>query len=393
MAAWNVRGMCSKEMQKEAKKFIKDEKLSIYAPLETHIKEKQLQRIYGFVYDRWNWVSDIKECERGCRIIVGWKEEDVNNVSLNIKDHSESGSCKISDMIDFPECIEHSEVEDLNCLGIYFTWVQSRHDPSSGILKKIDRVLGNVDFMSLFTNSHAIFLPHLASDHSSAILDKWKIQVKYKVVKKLKALKFHMKAVSWSYGNLHEKVIEWREKLQVIQRNVDKDPHNASLKKQEEVILKEYNTAKQDEDKLLVQKAKIDWLCDGDRNSKFFHNAKRSVSDEEVKAALFGICDNKAPRLDGYTAKFYKKAWPTIGSDVCDAIKEFFKTRKILGEVNATLITLVPKSSTPQRVSDYRLIACCNVLYNIISKILTNRIKKALCKVVNPSQSAFIPGR
>nr|GEZ65719.1 hypothetical protein [Tanacetum cinerariifolium]GFA85833.1 hypothetical protein [Tanacetum cinerariifolium] len=33
----------------------------------------------------------------------------------------------------------------------------------------------------------------------------------------------------------------------------------------------------------------------------------RSVSYEEVKAALYDICDNKAPRTDGYTAKFYKK--------------------------------------------------------------------------------------
>ncbi|GKD96686.1 RNA-directed DNA polymerase, eukaryota, reverse transcriptase zinc-binding domain protein [Tanacetum coccineum] len=65
----------------------------------------------------------------------------------------------------------------------------------------------------------------------------------------------------------------------------------------------------------------------------------------------------------------------------------------MLWEVNATLITLVPKSKTPLKVSDYRPISCCNVLYKIISKILINRIKNALCKLVNPNQSAFIPGR
>ncbi|GKB59328.1 RNA-directed DNA polymerase, eukaryota, reverse transcriptase zinc-binding domain protein [Tanacetum coccineum] len=70
------------------------------------------------------------------------------------------------------------------------------------------------------------------------------------------------------------------------------------------------------------------------------------VSDVEVKEAPFDICDNKAPGPDGYTTKFYKKAWSVIGKEVCDAIKEFFKTGKLLGEVNATLITLVPKSKT-----------------------------------------------
>ncbi|GJT19452.1 hypothetical protein Tco_0878158 [Tanacetum coccineum] len=83
----------------------------------------------------------------------------------------------------------------------------------------------------------------------------------------------------------------------------------------------------------------------------------RSVSDEVVKAALFDICDNKAPGPDGYTAKFYKKSWSIVGRDVCNAVKEFFRKGRMLGEVNATLITLVPKSSTPQKVSDYRPIA------------------------------------
>lgn len=38
-----------------------------------------------------------------------------------------------------------------------------------------------------------------------------------------------------------------------------------------------------------------------------------------------------------------KKSWNLVGKDVCYAIKEFFKTNKLLGEVNATLVTLVPE--------------------------------------------------
>ncbi|GJU90456.1 hypothetical protein Tco_1302879 [Tanacetum coccineum] len=150
---------------------------------------------------------------------------------------------------------------------------------------------------------------------------------------------------SWKFGNIFEKVIEWKEKLQIIQRKVDQDPHNSILKKHEADILKEYCAARKDEEKLLLQKAKIDWLSDGDKNSKFFHSVMKgrahrsrieTVNDEngvskyvsvaeecalnlcvsqmrrlrlcgkfdvEIKKDLFDICDNKAPGPDGYSAK------------------------------------------------------------------------------------------
>ena len=53
----------------------------------------------------------------------------------------------------------------------------------------------------------------------------------------------------------------------------------------------------------------------------------------------------------------------------CKAIKEFFDTGKLLGELNATILSLVTKCKTPCKVTDYRPIACCNVVYKGISKI------------------------
>ncbi|GKB50964.1 RNA-directed DNA polymerase, eukaryota, reverse transcriptase zinc-binding domain protein [Tanacetum coccineum] len=119
----------------------------------------------------------------------------------------------------------------------------------------------------------------------------------------------------------------------------------------------------------------------------------RVVSDVEIKNAMFEIEDSKAPCPDCYTACFYKSAWSIVGKEVCQAIKDFFSNGKLLGEVNATLISLVPKIPTLARVSDFRPIACCNVLYKCISKILTSRIKGVLGSLVGENQSAFIEGR
>ena len=44
-------------------------------------------------------------------------------------------------------------------------------------------------------------------------------------------------------------------------------------------------------------------------------------------------------------------------------------------------------------MKDFRPIACCNVLYKVVSKILANRLKEILLRIITQNQSAFVKGR
>ncbi|XP_020272640.1 uncharacterized protein LOC109847811 [Asparagus officinalis] len=117
------------------------------------------------------------------------------------------------------------------------------------------------------------------------------------------------------------------------------------------------------------------------------------VSKDEITKAIFSMSDDKAPGPDGYGVSFFKGAWSIIGEDVTQAIMEFFNSGKLLGTINSTSITLIPKVNCPKTPTDFRPISCCNCLYKFISKILVNKIKPVMGYLVNDAQSAFVEGR
>uniref|UniRef100_A0A1U7VD07 Uncharacterized protein LOC104212194 n=1 Tax=Nicotiana sylvestris TaxID=4096 RepID=A0A1U7VD07_NICSY len=88
-----------------------------------------------------------------------------------------------------------------------------------------------------------------------------------------------------------------------------------------------------------------------------------------------------------------EKAWPIVKDEVTGAVMEFFTTGKLYRAINCTAITLVPKVPKPKTIKEFRTIACCTILYKMISKILEARIQGIISTIINESQAGFIPGR
>lgn len=116
-------------------------------------------------------------------------------------------------------------------------------------------------------------------------------------------------------------------------------------------------------------------------------------SKEEINEALWSINDNKSLGPDGFNSFFVKKAWSIVGKEICMVVQDFFQNGKMLKQTNSTAITLIPKVICPQSLNDFRPISCCNVIYKMISKILSGRLRGILTDIIQLNQSAFIPGR
>ncbi|KAL5572899.1 hypothetical protein UlMin_022496 [Ulmus minor] len=114
---------------------------------------------------------------------------------------------------------------------------------------------------------------------------------------------------------------------------------------------------------------------------------------DDVREAVFQMAPSKSPGADGMSALFYQRFWPVVGEDVTEACLGFTNRGLPLGNINETIITLIPKIKNPSRITEFRPISLCNVLYKIISKMLANRLRKVMNYIISVEQSAFIPGR
>ena len=128
-------------------------------------------------------------------------------------------------------------------------------------------------------------------------------------------------------------------------------------------------------------------------NVKMQEILSREYSVDEIKAVLFQMGPTKAPGPDGMNALFYQKIWHIVGDDVVATVLDFLTTGNMNSDLNYTHIVLIPKVKSPEKMSDYRPINLCNVIYKIISKVMANRLKQILPQLISHTQSAFVSGR
>ncbi|KAL0292350.1 UNVERIFIED_CONTAM: hypothetical protein Sradi_6992200 [Sesamum radiatum] len=355
-----------------------------------------------------------------------------------------------SAMADFREFITETGLIHLPFTGCPYSWHNSS-EGSRSLWRRLDRVLVNEIWLVLWPRASYLCALPGTSDHSPLILQGsvhrsfggmfrfdnflaeqpgflesvqgvWRHRIfgnkMYGVMCRLKSLKSVFRAQRKIKGNLAKNVSLARDFLEKAQLLFDTYKENILYQLVQWCRMRVYqiqNTAGQ----LVSESAQVasefisffQSLLGGTRTRRTLNlvflqphlqhtltSEEASalllpVSQAEVKAAFFDISVDSAPGPDGYTSAFFKAAWPVIGNDICAAVAEFFISGQLLKQLNATLLVLIPKVQLPVRVSEFRPIACCNVMYKAIAKIIVGRIQPVLHSLINYSQNAFVPGR
>jgi len=188
---------------------------------------------------------------------------------------------------------------------------------------------------------------------------------------KLKALKSKLK--TWNvevFGNVERNKRKLLEELQAVETVED------SRALVEEEIHKKLEVVSELERCLLLeevcwrQKSRVRWLKEGDKCTKFFHSiANLNRRYNSIDSLLIGDSISSTP------------------AEIGDAREVFEKS------LNASFISLIPKTPGALSLKDFRPISLVGGIYKIIAKVLANRLKTVMDKVISKSQSAFIKGR
>lgn len=116
----------------------------------------------------------------------------------------------------------------------------------------------------------------------------------------------------------------------------------------------------------------------------------KTPSDDEIQSAMFDINPYKAPGPDEMTSLFFQKYWGITAEVVRHTVKDIFSNGTMDPRLNQTNICLIPKTKRPTEMTEFRPISLCNVSYKVISKVMSNRLRKCLPKIISETQSAFV---
>lgn len=92
----------------------------------------------------------------------------------------------------------------------------------------------------------------------------------------------------------------------------------------------------------------------------------KEVSMQEVEEAVMTMPLGKSPWLDGFTIDLFNTFWSFIKEDVHAIVENSRRNKTVMGDFNATFLTLIPKDEGAYSTNWFRP----TYLFNSICKII-----------------------
>ncbi|XP_017635935.1 uncharacterized protein LOC108478000 [Gossypium arboreum] len=365
---WNVRRLGSPQAVRRLQHMLKFHHPQIFFFMETKLNANRIEgvrRRYGFFNN----------------VDVPAEGGDFNDILFG---HEKQGDLPREEvrMEAFRRTLDDCQLVDIGFSGPWFTWERGLITDQN-IKKRIDRRVATDGWLQLFPTYSLRHLPYSFSDHCHLLIET-------------------------NEGELNRRHARFRRLNRRLKELNCEDRSEGSLAELVEVKL-HLNMEMDKEVRYWEQRARVNWLKIGDKNTVFFHrygSQRRRINrirglqridgslatggrtlkifmnqrllvpytEEEIVEALKEIQPTKASGPDGFPAMFYQKYWNIIGKDTSEFCLNILNHGYSLEDINRTQIFV-------------------SVIYKIIAKTVANRLQEVLDHCIDAAQSAFVPGK
>ncbi|XP_019198971.1 PREDICTED: uncharacterized protein LOC109192724 [Ipomoea nil] len=355
----------------------------------------------------WDECRIFKDSVNASWVLVG----DLNDIAA-VGEQWGSDSVSTISMNRFSDAMNNCSLFDVGASGPRFTWC--RHVGGRVTqMRKLDRVLWNMEAQMLFPEAKAVVLARLHSDHHPVLfIDEagnppdrssrpfrfeaaWLGREDYKKIWEDSALLgsegfanfitlVTAKSKTWNtdvFGNIFQRKRHIEGHIRGTQQ-ANNYAFSGALQSLDKRLQKDLNEVLDQEETFWFQKSRVpvqgsSELAQVDSSQRISNlqalSLTHSASMEEVRKAVFGM----------------KRFGPALTTMVNQALASSTVQNSLL----TAYVTLIPKKEAPESAADFRPITLLNVAFKVISKVLVNRLRPIMCKLIGPHQNSFLPGR
>ncbi|PWA85745.1 Myc-type, basic helix-loop-helix (bHLH) domain-containing protein [Artemisia annua] len=336
MLSWNCQGVGRPLTVSHLRELCQTHRAEVVFLMETKNKERRMESIRrslhfsGYYYIHPAGLSGI--------YLIG-DLSDKQGSSTNISHQIE----------EFQDFISASMLFDIPFKGLSNMWDNNRKDGAS-IRERIDCALANDDLVEAFPHHMLTHHPLIAEIKSIQSLPPTSENCARQNFLKLKLEEIWLKEEMFWHRRSRNEWIDDPKALNQLILNHFKAVYSSSRARDFSDVLKPIDVVVYESMNLSLE---------------------APVSDSEIHKAVMQLGALKAPRKDGFPGLFFQRYWHIVSNSVIKVVRQVFENGVMPSSLNKTVIVLVPKVPSPEKVG----------------------FKPFIHKIISPQQSTFIPSR